>query len=298
MISVVIPTRNRIILLLGILSDLNVQTSMPLDVIVVDSSDDFIEIVSANYNFNLIHVNEIIQSAAQQRNIGVSLLNKSTSIVAFLDDDVRIKSDYLERLCSNISKYNLIGVSGVALAKNESLRQIPNGFFGLYRRIFMLDSKKSGALLKSGVNVPIHRGCEALVEVEWLIGCSCWKFESIRDNSFPNIPGYSLGEDVIFSASLRGLGKLAVDPSTVLVHLESEIGRPDTYLYWRGWINYRKMLLLSQPSSLVRTFSFWWANFGKAISSLLLLPFFPTKHISTLRGILAGTMKSFETKFK
>jgi glycosyltransferase involved in cell wall biosynthesis len=296
LISVVIPTRNRPILLLQILGDLDQQTLKPNYVIVVDSSDNFQALNPLCYRFNLIHVKENIPSAANQRNIGMSFANELTTFLCFLDDDVRIQSDYLEQLCRDISDFNLVGVSGIALATSQSLRLKPHGISGLYKRIFMLDSKKSGALLSSGVNVPLHRGCDQLLRVDWLIGCSCWKYEVIKNHNFPKIPGYSLGEDVIFSAAVRSHGKLAVDPEIVLRHSESEIGRPNNYEYWRSWINYRKYLLNYQPRSTVRTFSFWWANIGKAISTIFFLPFFPSENISILRGIFAGIVKSTEFK--
>lgn len=294
MISVVIPTRNRRDNLLQILSDLQSQSLLPEHVVIVDSSDNFVEIKMKKYSFELIHLQGNIPSAAMQRNAGMKLVPSDTSIIAFLDDDIRIDEEYFKMLCRDLDENDLIGVSGIALGPNQSLRKTPQGFEGLVKRIFMLDSKKPGSLLSSGIGVPLQLGCDQLTLVDWLIACSCWKYEKIKDTEFPVFLGYSLGEDVIFSYLMAQKGKIAVNPKVILNHLESPVGRPNSFEFWRKWIIYRRSLLRIRGRNFKNLFCFWWANIGKILSLFISIPFKPEASLRSIAGTFFGLLTKIE----
>jgi hypothetical protein len=137
----------------------------------------------------------------------------------------------------------------------------------LLQRFFGLDSTKDGALLKSGVNIPIRTYEGDIQEVEWLIGCSVWKFNKISDLRFePDFVGQSLGEDVIFSfrASLRG--KLFVDPRVHLSHTESAIGRPIGLEFWSMWVVNRKRIVDLFGRNPLHAAKYHFANLGQFVS--------------------------------
>ena len=270
MISVIIPTRNRHEDLHVVLSRISSQTTKVSEVIVIDSSDSFIPIEGVvNWGFNLKHHHVNIKSAAIQRNIGLDLVSPECEFLSFLDDDVEPNPEYLSQLISGLLKMGGIGISGIALnpLKKENLRIKPKGFYGAVQRMFGLDSNEDGKLLLSGVNIPIRTYTGNSQEVEWLIGCSVWKFKSVFDLRFESdFFGQSLSEDVIFSIRARERGKLFVDPSVHLDHSESEVGRSKGSDFWSMWVVNRKRVVDIASNGKSNYLRFHFANLGQFIS--------------------------------
>ena len=270
MISVVIPTRNRPEDLHVVLRRISSQTTKVSEVIIIDASDTFVPIEGAvSWGFNLLHKHVNVRSAAIQRNIGLELVSPKCEFLSFLDDDVEPTSEYMSQLTSGLLKMGGIGISGIALnpSKKENLRIKPKGFYGVIQRIFGLDSKKDGMLLRSGVNIPIRTYIGDCQEVEWLIGCSVWKFKSVVDLRFESdFYGQSLSEDVIFSIRARERGKLFVDPNVHLAHSESEVGRPVGSDFWSMWVVNRRRVVNIASKGKSNYFRFHIANLGQFIS--------------------------------
>jgi GT2 family glycosyltransferase len=200
------------------------QTIKVNQVIVIDSSDSILEIeVSRQWEFSFLHKHVKIKSAAIQRNIGLDHVFVDSEFLCFLDDDVLPNPDYLLRLVSGLNKVEAVGISGIALnpSKHESMRQKPKGLFGSTQRIFGLDSNCDGKLLRSGVNIPVRTYSGPVQNVDWLIGCSVWRYSKILDLRFESdFLGQSLSEDVIFSVRASKRGQLLVDPNVHLAHSE------------------------------------------------------------------------------
>ncbi len=272
MISVVIPTRNRPENLTAVLKQIAEQ-SLPVDeVIVIDSSDKVIPIpINPNWKFTLKHKPTDIKSAAYQRNLGIEYVSKRCEYLCFLDDDVLPGPQYLIDLVGSLKKTGGIGISGIAMnpiAYNHP-RLKPIGIFGALQKFFKLDSDTDGVLLKSGVNIPMRSHSGETEQVEWLIGCSVWKFQKIHSLRFESdFIGQSLCEDVIYSFRASKLGKLFVDPKVHLIHLESEIGRPVGADFWEMWVVNRKRLVEIANSGRGIQFQYHLANFGQFITLL------------------------------
>jgi glycosyltransferase involved in cell wall biosynthesis len=245
-IAVVIPTRNRSEYVKEILRDLELQSLHPEITIIVDSSDETFEPKFAYTNLKIIPTK--IKSAAVQRNIGLDYLQnfpKWFDFVAFLDDDIRIDSDYLEKLSQLLlDRAEVIGTSGLALSTNEAK----------LRKNRLLNwigySGKEGELTKAAINIPVRNQSEE-VEVEWLIGCSLWrlsKLDTIRFQS--DFTGQSIFEDVIFSVEASRIGKLFVDPKVEIHHLLAQENRPRSYLHYSSWVKNRFRLIRVEPGKI------------------------------------------------
>jgi glycosyltransferase involved in cell wall biosynthesis len=245
-IAVVIPTRNRPDYLEDILFDIDSQSVPPKIIIVVDSSDVSFKPQKRYKNLEIIPTN--IRSAAVQRNIGLDYLRNlemKVDFVAFLDDDIRIDSDYLENLSQLLlDKAEVIGTSGLALSTNETIS----------RKNRLLNwigySGKEGELTKAAINIPVRNQSEVM-EVEWLIGCSIWrlsKLETIRFQS--DFTGQSIFEDVIFSVEASRIGKLFVDPKVKIHHLLAQENRPRSYLHYSSWVRNRFRLIRVEPGKI------------------------------------------------
>ena len=284
MISVIIPTRNRPELLKNLVNLLLSFDLGPLEIIVVDSSDASKQISDFRNNPNVKILFTTLKSAAMQRNIGLDYVENS-DYVFFLDDDVVPSYTYFADCLMHLKRKELVGVSGVAWNAHAEQRTFPAGSIGFFQKIFLLDSKRDGILLKSGVNIPVRNLGGTSQIVEWLIGCSGWKANFIGSTRFePDFLGQSLGEDVIFSIRMGKKGHLLTDPSIVLEHFESEIERPDKKEFWRMWVVNRKRLIEVAEFGLKGELAFWWANFGQ----LIILTYSKIRNSNSQRGAVYG----------
>jgi glycosyltransferase involved in cell wall biosynthesis len=262
--SIVIPTRNRPILLNRVVAAIIPQLSNNDEIIIVDSSDS--ESMSENLGLlpQVKYISTHIRSAAVQRNIGLEQIADS-KYVFFLDDDVLPGPDYFTRCVESLNASNAIGLSGIAVNSSAKIyRTYPNGLIGFYHRIFQLDSNKDGVLLHSGVNIPVRDYQGKTHEVDWLIGCSIWSTEKIGATRFESdFLGQSLSEDVIFSIRMSKKGRLVTDSSIVLIHDESDIARPSKQEFWKMWMTNRYRLIQVANFGMSGKISYWWANFGQ-----------------------------------
>ncbi|MDR0506819.1 MAG: glycosyltransferase [Dysgonamonadaceae bacterium] len=106
-ISIVIATYNKKVYLERTLFNLNKQTNINFEIIVVndgssDETRDFLNHIKTAYSLKIIH-NDSNLGLAKSRNIGI---NKSTgSYILFLDDDIILNDRYIERLYHDLKIY-------------------------------------------------------------------------------------------------------------------------------------------------------------------------------------------------
>ena len=283
MISVVIPTRNRKVLLRKSVEAIIINETIFNQILIVDSSND--------ENFNNLeflhpsikHIRTDIKSAARQRNLGIERLGQQEKYLAFLDDDVIVPKRYFNELIETIERTECVGVSGLAL-NPERLEINKNKIQILFSRFFLLSSKKEGKILRSGVNTPVNKNHEEILEVEWLIGCSVWNYSKIKNLRFrESFDGQSLGEDVLFSMNARKFGKIYVDPRVVLDHLESPIMRPNEEEFIYMWVKNRIEIVTEKQKNLLNLLAYNWCNLGKILQILIVKKRFK---FQSLRGIM------------
>jgi len=290
MLAVVIPTRNRKLELNSLLNRLDKINTAINQVIVIDSSDNQIDLNHNYVNIKIEYYHTNIKSAAIQRNIGMSKVNDKSKYLAFLDDDVLPDPDYFKQLISVLNKKGAIGVSGLAVSTTNTSNRKSHGLAFNLKRIFMLDSKKGGNVLRSGVNIPVikNRNINGAIHAYWLIGCALWDFQKIRNIRFDHrFYGQSLGEDVLFSLQASKLGNLFVDTETILSHSESLINRPNYFTFNRMWVRNRYYIVKKLSN---RKFypGFHWCNLGKTIILVISVFRYPKRSITSLLGMAVG----------
>jgi glycosyltransferase involved in cell wall biosynthesis len=287
--SIIVPTRNRPNLLKDLLESLN-GIDNDFEIIVVDSSDTPIQDEFKPLNCSLIYIHTNIKSAAIQRNIGLDNLSPKSEFVFFLDDDVRIPTNYFEDLIQLLREFKAVGASGIAVNLNKNIiRAKPSNLIGFLHRMFLLDSMDDGKLLKSGVNIPCRKGSVENVESEWLIACSVWKTDFIKETRFEkDFMGASLAEDVIFSVKMRKKGKLVTTTKILLNHFEDPNGRPNSREFWKMWVINRLRVIRSANFGIIGYLAYSWANLGQTLVFILgLLRRKPGSTLS-LMGIIDG----------
>jgi glycosyltransferase involved in cell wall biosynthesis len=296
--SVVIPTRNRDASLRNLLNKIIEQTSQPDEIIIVDSSEisqSSYEII--NKSIKYLHTTE--KSAARQRNIGIISVKQDIQVLFFLDDDTNPNSTYFEDMLGTLISLQAVGVSGLAINTEKIERIKPRGILGFIKKISFLDSNIDGKLLISGVGIPVRKRNVGIIEVDWLIGCSCWDFGKIKDLKFEeDFMGYSLGEDVIFSVNARKLGKLFVNSKIILDHTELPQADSNIIKHNYMWVYYRFRLSKYVDNKIVFYPAFYLSILFKVIFSLLSIPISPIMSIKQIIGTTLGLINIFRDIFK
>jgi GT2 family glycosyltransferase len=222
-----------------------------------------------------------------QRNTGLQYLEESNStinFVAFLDDDVRPLPSYLKNLCQNlVDNPRAVGISGLAIAVGEK-RKKPST---LLRNLKLIGGE--GSLSRAAINTPV-RCTEGIIEVEWLIGCSVWRFSQINDLRFEmDFSGQSVFEDVIFSIRAAKKGILLVNTHVKFDHLLAVESRPNSLEHYRSWVVNRYRLKTISPES-IDTWRFTLVNF------LMLLSLAMRAHFLGVLGIVLGSLELLRKK--
>ena len=294
MITVVVPTRNRPDLLNQLISTIVPMLKNDDKVIIVDSSD--LELQSQNLKTipRISYVITEVKSAAIQRNIGIDLISAS-DYVFFLDDDVVPPKDYFSDCVKTLEDSRAVGVSGVAINPQKINTFIKKK--SILHRIFLLDSSKSGSLLRSGVNVPVRTLNSGVKEVEWLIGCAAWVYSAISDTRFESdFIGQSLGEDVIFSTRMKAKGKLVTNSNIHLFHEESIIERPTRKEFWKNWVQSRYRIVQVAKFGKIGALCFWWSNLGQFLV-LICIKIVRRNYVKgSLLGLLDGSVSVLRGK--
>ena len=297
-ITVVIATRNRPSQLVNLLNLIELQTVLPNEIIIIDSSDVILSYPSiSQIKIKYLHTDQ--KSTARQRNLGIEQVQKGTDVLFFLDDDTIPDRDYLSQMVQTLVETGGIGVSGIAENPGKNRREKPSGIIGYLKRLTFLDSKIDGKLLLSGIPVPIRTKMQDIYETDWLIGCSCWDFHKIANLKFEqDFESYSLGEDVIFSVKAKKLGKLYVNSKIILSHLELPQVDHDPIKFNFMWVYYRYRLRKYINSPILFYPAFYLSILAKIIYTALSFIHKPKKSISQIIGISLGLMKILENRYK
>jgi glucosyl-dolichyl phosphate glucuronosyltransferase len=250
--AVIVPTRNRPVDLPVAVSTVLAQTVLPSEMIIVDQSpqDDSKRAIAELFAtagdrvcqqvaLKYIH-NPAISGLTTARN--EALRHSRSDVVLFLDDDVELESDFIEKLLTAYAEYpEVAGVSGIVT------NYVPEGLLNrLWRKVFVTgpfhDDRQAiyheADRLRHSPPLPVTR-----------LGGGLMSFRSsaIRDVPFDaNLKGASEGEDVDFCMHLGPAMKLMIHPGARLVHKGSPAGRVsehwigalvrgNTYLYYRNW---------------------------------------------------------------
>lgn len=227
--SIVVPTRNRPIELVRFLESVLVQVEMPHEVIIVDSSDNRVDV---GESFKLVkekllaeHIKFIFKlssrGAAYQRNIGAALA--SGDILYFFDDDVVLSSQYLREM-------NKIFLNNPKYAGGMGTITDPKTDFSFNRFIriifFMQRENALGKFTCSGM--PTHAyGKRYFCEVEVLGGCCMAYRKKIFDQyGFDeNLGFYSYMEDCDLSKRISKKYPLFYNHAAYLQHLHTPTAR-------------------------------------------------------------------------
>jgi GT2 family glycosyltransferase len=264
---VILCTYNRSEEIKILLRNLSNQTSLPKEIVIVEAGDlensvcDSDELQLLRKTQSKVWVLESIPGLTTQRNFGLDFQG-DFDLVTFLDDDIILPRNYLERVEIIFdSNPDVVGVGGID--QNQ-----PNQKASWLDRFFLLDSRHPGKLLKSGVNVPFMNYQESQ-SVDWLPGCAMsYKYSSLDGLKFDETrQGVGWGEDVDFSFRAKRFGKLVMFRDSGILHSQSVKNRdPESKRFQKEIESRVKLIRLGN----VHMFGILWSYVGLLVKRIFL----------------------------
>lgn len=269
-IALIICTRNRPTYMRGLLQNLDSLTVIPAKILIIDSSDDesTLQLITSPEVSVMERITYIksLPGLPHQRNEGIKRILSSKefdqiSLISFTDDDCRLSEDYFEHLSALVeSDIHFAAITGFLISGERAEAN-------LWRRIFLLDSKSSGSVLKSGYTTPIQ--CkDSLCDVEWIPGGSMnikrAALESIQFDSKLRM----YGEDLKMSLMLRKLGPLLAHTKMEYKHLEATLGKDNLVDVISFTDGIRWQLARDFPDQIQRKYVLW-SILGSVIANLI-----------------------------
>lgn len=293
--SVILCTRNRPDDVEQFLKSLIKQTCPPNEIIVVDSSDNRLDI---DPKFNLIFDNKnfpatkLIYNHSEpgltlQRNIGINLTH--AEVIYFFDDDTVLSPDYISKMNDVFINHPEYG-GGMGCVTN--LEPKKTGLGRIFRQIFLLQRDyASGKFTASGM--PTHTyGLTKFRDIQVLGGC-CMAYRSyvfFKNRFDEKLRFYGAMEDCDFSKRVSQGCKLFYNPEAKLQHLQSPINRDKIEDLSKMYIKNYSYLFFKNfyPENRLRIFAYYWSILGLILEAKIL------KQQDRLNGYRKGFKEIFK----
>jgi glycosyltransferase involved in cell wall biosynthesis len=299
--SIIIATKDRPHDLRECLRSIVNQTELPMEVIIVDSSKDdesYKIILEFRKYLSIKYVKVEHPSLTYQRNIGVKMA--SGNVIHFLDDDVILNHDYLEKI-HEIYRNDLTGaIKGVGGLIIQPIRKGGYNFLNdLFRKIFMLTNDKGdGRLLRSGwASVQYRKNVTNVARTEILQGCCSYRKVVFDEYEFDErLSGLALREDIDFSYRVSRKYELIYTPFAKLYHKKSPAGREDEEVYYQKYFyNHYYLFKKNIKPSVINYLCFIWSDIGSLLAIVFLC--LKERNVKPLKGVVRGYLCIFQDFF-
>jgi len=262
-LALIVPTRNRPMLLGTLLESLAAGSVRPHQTIVVDGSDEPLGASLAAHGLPLTYVRCFPPSLTKQRNAGLRALAPDATLVGYLDDDIVVESEAIRNL---LAFWASAGprVGGTSFNITNTEHHAP----GLLYRAFLIDSRRRGVVLRSGYSTSVEPVAPA-TRVEWLCGgATVWRREIVNrfayDEWFAGAANY---EDADFSYRAGREYELYVLGDARVGHYPPPFDPRKMRHYGEMHVTYRWYFV---KKHFGRTFpAFYWATAGVIASHLV-----------------------------
>lgn len=245
----IVATKDRPVEIRRLLASVRRQTFQPLQIVVVDSSQERVEnIVREHSDLRLDYIFSWPPSAARQRNQGLSAVMKSSEFIGFIDDDIVFEDGAMENMMS-FWKYapKDIGGAGFNLLNHPPLFAAGLKTLALTERLGFY-SRRSGAVLSSGFHTMIGTVAKDM-KVEWLPSTAVlWRKEVMNRYRFDEwYEGYSYLEDLDFSYSIGKKHNLYVVARAGYRHFPALKGRANDFQFGKKEVRNRIYFVNKNP---------------------------------------------------
>jgi len=261
-LSLVVPTKDRPDDLRRLLGSIAAQTRVPDQVVVVDGSEPPVKAVCDAFPvLPLDYVRVFPPSLAAQRNAGMARLRPEITHAGYLDDDIVLERDAVERI---MLAWECAGEDVGGIGFNITNRPRPPLI--RLRRLFLLEHREPGRMLASGCAAS-HYVCERDHDADWLSGgAATWRRDVVERYPYDEwFVGTGLLEDVDFSFNVRGSYRLVVASAARLAHYSWPIRAESQYLLGKWQVVNRMYLVRKYRERGMATLPAWWASVGMVL---------------------------------
>ena len=239
LVSIIIPTFNRYNVLASLLADLEKQNYSNFEVLIIDQSWDFNEEFYKRYKYKINIIRQKTPALWRARNKGIETAN--SDLLLFLDDDSRLRPDWLFEHLKCIDYFKADISSGISKSKIGA--KIPENY-SYFRLSDQLDTGN------------------VLIKKEVFIKCGLFdeKFEKMR-----------MGDGEFGVRSFLNGFKNISNPKAYHEHLKIKYGG---LRYWGHWDAYRsKNILAPRPiPSVLYLYRKYWGNDATLFQLLQSIP--------------------------
>jgi glycosyltransferase involved in cell wall biosynthesis len=195
-IAFVVPTMNRPEKIKDLFESLVQQTEPCGVVIVVDGGQSIKDVVHGfSDRLNIEHVECQPPGQIRQKNMGISLLNKRTPLVGYLDDDIVLEPRAIEKMVAfwNACEEQTAGVS-------FNIVNVPPERASQLSCMLGFSAREPGRVLRSGITTSISH-VSGSVRTEWVCGgATVWRRQVLEQFPHREIASrWAIGEDIIYS---------------------------------------------------------------------------------------------------
>ena len=300
-ISVIIPTKNRAQDVIKCLKSISIQTMLPDEIIIVDSSDtkNLKSLLDPFENFSIKYIHDIEASLTRAENIGIE--NSIGDIIIILDDDVILDKNHIKEIMRVFNNYPAEKIGGVTgnVVSNQPKNLIKKIFsFGgqIFATMFFLLRYGNGKFQLSGMPTTI-RNTDKITECEFLFGSDmAFRKEVISEFKFDeNFHGYSWGEDDDIAYRVSRKYQNFYTPFAKFVHTGSPSARSNKYAEMKmGIENHYYLFRKNLPQDFKHKFAFWWSVVGLFVRETIMGVM--KRDGSGVRGLVSGFVNIIKRK--
>jgi len=295
-ISIIIPTKNRFQDIIKCIESILIQTLLPDEIVIVDSSDT--EELKSNLDdlfhdkiaFKYIHAP---LSLTQARNVGIK--ESTGDIIIFLDDDVILDKEYIKEIMhvfNNDLEKKVGGVTGNIInteIKSHSFKHlIGSNIMHILATIFFLFKYSDGKFQPSGW--PTFTRSDKVTKIECLSGANmAFRREMFDEFKFDeNLHGYSFMEDDDISYRVSRKYQNIYTPFARLIHNVSPAARDKEHERMKMTIeNHYYLFKKNFPQTLKHKFAFWWSVVGLFVLAII------GRNKEGLKGLMDGIRSAY-----
>lgn len=292
-VSIVIATKNRSDVILDCLKSLTFQSLLPLEVIIVDASNDWSEHTNL-YRRELKQIFLVHEPSPEgltmQRNRGVRL--SQGNIILFLDDDVVLDENYISEIAAVFMHDPDNSIGGVVgeICNDPYERGWRAWKNKLWICLFMRGGQKRGGgyILPSGMPLYCSHS-ESIVSVEVSFGITAYRRTIFEEFLFDeHLEKYGYMDDTDFSYRVSRKYRIYHTPLAQMAHYPSPKGRiSNVEMAQMRAYHHCYVFKKNMPQTLINKFCFLWSNFG------LILLFLFRNTPQEWRGLFRGYKRAW-----
>jgi len=286
-LSIIIPTKDRPDKLNNILYSISLQNIKVGRIIVIESGESTEHIVSQySEQLPVEYYHCFPPGQIRQKNMGISLLDGRTSLVAFFDDDIILEKNALINIINFLNK-NSNNTAGISfnIVNNPPYR------FSLIRSMLGMSSYKQGRVLKSGFNITISP-VEKNLRTKWLCGgATVWKKDILHKFKTKEIKSrWAASEDLLFSYPIGKQHHLYVCSDARVRHEHVYDHKNEKKHSYYGYTLTLWQLYFVRSHKELSILLFFWMILGQIVGRLLIgFAFFEISKIQFAIGQIKGT---------